>query len=87
MKKLALLPLLLLLLASRAPAQTIRLVANANDAGTGSLRAALASAAPGDSVLFAPALANQTIRLAAQLTVNKSIVIDGRRAPNLTLSG
>lgn len=81
--------LLLVLLALRLSAlgQTTRLVTSAADAGTGSLRQALTGAASGDSIVFAPALANQTIRLNTQLTLNKSVVIDGRRAPNLTLSG
>jgi hypothetical protein len=87
MKKLILLVLWTLMPPFYSFAQAVRLVANANDAGAGSLRQALANAANGDSVLFAPALANQTIRLNTQLTVNRSVVIDGRRAPNLVLSG
>ncbi|WP_310392738.1 right-handed parallel beta-helix repeat-containing protein [Hymenobacter sp.] len=87
MKKLSLLLLFGLFGLAELHAQAVRLVANANDTGPGSLRQALASAANGDSVLFVPGLANQTIRLASQLTVNRSVVIDGRRAPNLTLDG
>src|SRR4028119_63341 len=38
-------------------------VANINDRGPGSLRAAIASAAHGDTIKFAPSIANQIIRL------------------------
>lgn len=81
------LSLVLLALGGPALSQTTRVVSTAADAGSGSLRQALTGAATGDSIVFAPALANQTIRLSTQLTLNKSVVIDGRRAPNLTLSG
>ncbi|UYZ62961.1 right-handed parallel beta-helix repeat-containing protein [Hymenobacter weizhouensis] len=68
-------------------AQTTRVVSNANDAGAGSLREALTSAANGDLITFAPGLAGQTIRLSSQLTLSKSVTIDGQAAPGLTLSG
>lgn len=48
------------------------------DHGPGSLRAAIASATAGDSVLFAPSLIG-TIELESTLTVDKSVAIDGAR--------
>lgn len=67
-----------------------QLVTNTNDTGAGSLRAAIAAAAPGDTIAFSPLLANQTITLTSgQITVpaGKSLIIDGSSAPNLTISG
>jgi 5-hydroxyisourate hydrolase-like protein (transthyretin family) len=53
---------LLLALAPRAEAATLT-VTNANDSGAGSLRAALASAATGDTIAFASSLTGATIVL------------------------
>lgn len=57
------------------------------DSGSGSLREAIANASNGDTIVFASDLANQTIRLEEQLSVDKSITLDGADASNLTLSG
>jgi parallel beta-helix repeat protein len=63
-------------------------VTSAADSGTGSLRAAIAAAQAGDTIQFAPSLANRTITLTSgELALTKSIEIDGSGAPNLTLSG
>jgi predicted outer membrane repeat protein len=64
-------------------------VTSAADSGTGSLRAAIASAAAGDTIAFAANLANQTIALRSQLEipVGKNLIIDGAGATGLTLSG
>ncbi|MGL4376031.1 MAG: DUF4347 domain-containing protein, partial [Microcoleaceae cyanobacterium] len=63
-------------------------VTNLNDNGAGSLRNAIASASPGDTIIFDPSLANQTITLSSgQLIVNKDITIDGSNATGLTISG
>lgn len=64
-------------------------VNNTNDSGAGSLRGAIASAQPGDTINFAIGLANQTITLNSQLTipVGKSLTIDGANASGLTISG
>jgi RTX calcium-binding nonapeptide repeat (4 copies)/Right handed beta helix region len=63
-------------------------VTSAADSGSGSLRSAIASAQAGDTIQFAPSLANQTITLTSgELALTKSIEIDGSGAPNLTLSG
>ncbi|MCT7965422.1 DUF4347 domain-containing protein [Laspinema sp. D1] len=63
-------------------------VTNANDSGAGSLRNAIASAQAGDTILFDPTLANQTITLTSgQLSINKNLIIDGTNAPGVTISG
>ena len=65
----------------------ITTVTNTKDKGAGSLRRAIANASNGDTIVFSPKLANKTIRLEKQLLVEKSLTIDGRDAPNLTISG
>ncbi|MDB9514891.1 DUF4347 domain-containing protein, partial [Kamptonema animale CS-326] len=63
-------------------------VSNNNDSGTGSLRAAIASAVAGDTITFDPSLANQTITLTTgQLVIDKNLILDGAAAANLTISG
>jgi hypothetical protein len=62
-------------------------VLNNLDSGPGSLRAEIAAAANGDTIAFAPALKGQTITLASQLTINKSLDIEGLGAAKLTVSG
>jgi len=59
-----------------ARAETIT-VTNTLDSGVGSLRDAIAAAAPGDTIVFAPALSGQTIVLASQLTIDKALTLDG----------
>lgn len=67
---------------------TILTVTTTADQGNGSLRAAIANAQAGDTIRFAAALRNQTIQLSSgPLTVAKPLVMDGRDAPGLTLSG
>ena len=66
------------------------LVTNLNDAGLGSLRAAIAAASAGDTIEFAPSLANRTITLTSgEIFVDpgKNLTIDGTAAPNLIISG
>jgi CSLREA domain-containing protein len=54
--------------------------------GSCTLRAAIAAAAPGDTIVFAPALAGGTITLSSeQLTIDKSLTINGSNA--ITVSG
>ncbi|MBW4636002.1 MAG: right-handed parallel beta-helix repeat-containing protein [Iphinoe sp. HA4291-MV1] len=66
---------------------TITVTSNA-DNGAGSLREAIAKAQSGDTIQFASNLANQTITLTSgQLTVNKSLTIDGAGTTGLTISG
>ncbi len=62
-------------------------VTNTNDSGAGSLRAQVAAAQPGDTINFAPALANQTITLTTgQIPVNQSVTIDGQNN-NIVING
>lgn len=63
-------------------------VTNTNDSGAGSLRAILATAAPGDTVSFDPSLSGGTIYLASTLTLSKNVTIDGSMlASKITISG
>jgi hypothetical protein len=63
-------------------------VTSSADSGQGSLREALASAQPGETITFAPSLANQTITLTSgQLEITENLTIDGANAPGLTISG
>jgi predicted outer membrane repeat protein len=64
-------------------------VTNTADSGAGSLRNAIAAAANGDVIKFAPKLAGETITLRSQLEVpaGKSLTIDGSDARGLILSG
>src|SRR4028119_1704859 len=58
-------------------------VTNNNDSGPGSLRDAIASAAAGDIITFAPGLASQTITITSgqlDIPVGKNITIDGARS-------
>lgn len=60
-------------------------VLNTNDSGAGSLRAAIAAAASGDTINFT-GLAG-TITLASELLIDKSLTITGPGAGVLTISG
>jgi hypothetical protein len=63
-------------------------VTSASDHGNGTLRAALVSASPGDTIQFAPQLSGQTITLnTGELVVTKSLSIQGPGANRLTISG
>lgn len=63
-------------------------VTSTADKGVGSLRHAIANAKKGDTIQFAQNLSQKTIKLASgQLVLNKSITIDGKDAPGLTVSG
>ena len=52
-------------------------VTSASDSGSGSLRAELSAAAPGDVITFANSLRGQTIALASPLAVGTSLTIKG----------
>ncbi len=70
-----------------ALAATITVTSN-NDAGAGSLRQAIASAASGDKINFAPALNGQTISLTSgELLISQALTIQGPGANQLTISG
>ncbi|MGL5508552.1 MAG: DUF4347 domain-containing protein, partial [Microcoleaceae cyanobacterium] len=63
-------------------------VTNTNDNGPGSLRSAIAQANSGDTVKFASNLNNQKITLTSgELIINKNLIIDGRDAPGISISG
>ncbi|MBT9316822.1 choice-of-anchor Q domain-containing protein [Leptothoe spongobia] len=63
-------------------------VTSTADQGAGSLRNAIANAKKGDTIQFAQNLSQKTIKLTSgQLSVNKSITIDGKKAPGLAISG
>ena len=71
-----------------AHAQSTVVVTNANDAGAGSLRQAIADAPAGGVILFDNSLSGATIRLATQLTLAKNVTIDGSTlATPITISG
>ena len=55
-----------------------------NDSGAGSLRAAIAAAAPGDTINFS---VTGTIMLASELAIDKNLTIQGPGANLLTISG
>jgi beta-glucanase (GH16 family) len=69
------------------PPPTEVMVANADDSGPGSLRAALAKVAEAGTVTFDPALAGATVDLTSPIVVAKDVTVDGSDAPGLTLSG
>ncbi len=64
-------------------------VSSTADSGPNTLRNAIACATSGQTITFAPTLANQTIVLSSTLVipVGKNLTIDGAAAPNLTISG
>lgn len=56
--------------------------------GDCSLREAIAAAAAGDTIVFAPALSGQTIFLSGQLTIDKALTLDGSTlAEHVQISG
>jgi hypothetical protein len=63
-------------------------VLNNLDSGAGSLRADIAAANPGDTIVFAPSLNGQTITLTSgELDISKNLTIQGPGAGQLTISG
>jgi hypothetical protein len=63
-------------------------VLNALDKGAGSLRDTITNAKSGDTIAFAPSLDGQSITLTSdQLTINKSLDIEGPGAGLLAISG
>jgi predicted outer membrane repeat protein len=63
-------------------------VLNTNDSGAGSLRADIAAAHNGDTIVFAPSLDGQTITLTSgELLIRKNLTIAGPGASQLTISG
>jgi hypothetical protein len=63
-------------------------VLNTKDSGAGSLRAAIAAASSGDTIVFAPSVRQRTITLTSgELSITKSLDIEGPGAAQLTISG
>jgi predicted outer membrane repeat protein len=63
-------------------------VTNNLNGGIGSLRAEIAAAKSGDTIVFAPSLNGQTITLTSgELLINKNLTINGPGAGELTVSG
>ncbi|HJT36112.1 MAG TPA: hypothetical protein VJ783_29085 [Pirellulales bacterium] len=74
-------------LENRALLSTLTVV-NAFDSGAGSLRDAITGAKSGDTIMLAPSLNGQTITLTSdQITINKSLGIEGPGASLLAISG
>src|SRR5262249_38742034 len=73
-------------LEDRATPSTL-IVGSAGDSGAGSLREAIASAAAGDVITFAPTVYGQTIALGSRLVIDRSLTIDGPGAGSLSVSG
>src|SRR5262245_3669758 len=74
-------------LEDRTPVSTLT-VLNAADNGQGSLRDASKDARDGDTIAFDSSLAGRTITLTSnQLTIKKSLTIQGPGANLLTISG
>ncbi len=75
------------LLEGRIVMSTLTVLNNA-DSGPGSLRAEIAAASSGDTIVFGAALSKRTITLTSgELVVNKSVNIAGVGAQNVTVSG
>lgn len=66
---------------------SVRMVANVQDSGRGSLRAVIAAARAGDTIRLSSKLAGHTITLKSALTINKPLTIEGPGASGLTVSG
>jgi hypothetical protein len=63
-------------------------VLNNADSGAGSLRAAIAAASSGDTIVFDPSLASETITLSSgPLALSSNLTINGLGASLLTISG
>ncbi len=63
-------------------------VTNINDSGAGSLRAEIAAANSGDTIVFDSGLAGQTITLTGgELVINKSLTIEGTPGGSEAISG
>jgi uncharacterized repeat protein (TIGR01451 family) len=82
---------LVALLAPAAPIYLARAatltVTNANDSGVGSLRQAIADAAPGNTLTFAPQVSGTLALTSGELVLSKDVTIAGPGVDVLTISG
>lgn len=76
----------LALICAAAPANATITVMNTADSGGGSLREAIASAASGETIDFAPGVTG-TIALLSTLSITQPVTIQGPGATNLTIDG
>src|SRR5271169_1412617 len=75
-------------LEDRLTPSTLTVTSAADDGSNGTLRAVIGAASPGSTIVFDEALNGQTISLSlGQLSVNKSLDIEGPGARHLTISG
>ncbi|HEX5111544.1 MAG TPA: metallophosphoesterase, partial [Saprospiraceae bacterium] len=63
-----------------------RYVSNSNDTGTGSLRDAITHACTGDTIQFLSTVTD-TIRIASDISINKSLVLQAFTNQNIVISG
>ncbi len=63
------------------------IVTNNNDSGAGSLREAIAASCVGGTITFAPTVASPITLTTSQLSIEKSLTIQGPGAGALTISG
>src|SRR5262250_1127119 len=77
----------LLVLEDRTVLSVLTVLNNA-DSGAGYLRAAIAAAQSGDTIVFDPSLAYETITLTSgPLAISSNLTIDGLGANHLAISG
>src|SRR6516162_1067034 len=75
-------------LEDRTVPSTLTVTSPADDGSPGTLRAVIGSASSGDTVMFDPSLAGQTITLTqGELAITQSLNIEGLGADQLTISG
>src|SRR5258706_10074740 len=77
-----------LLLGIAVPSLAVTItVTNTNDSGPGSLRAAIASASPGDTINFGVTYPATITLTNGSLVINSNLTISGPGASNLAISG
>src|SRR6056297_2281531 len=77
----------ILLLCFSATAGELETVTNTSDSGAGSLRQAIADVDTGGTISFDNALSGDVITLSSEITINKSLTIQGLGADKLSVSG
>jgi predicted outer membrane repeat protein/parallel beta-helix repeat protein len=78
--------LVCLMLAGVAQAATLTVTTNA-DTGAGSLRAQVAAAAGGDTIVFQAGLTSPILLTTGEITINKALTITGPGAATLSIDG